>query len=59
MTGTLTTRDATGTWYRDLLVRELPDGTLEYLVGDSARRRDGWAALPDDLVSRVRWDVRS
>lgn len=55
-TGKLRSKDATRTHYRDLLVRELDDGSTEYLVGDSARRRDGWATLPADLLRQVRWD---
>lgn len=55
-TGTIHTRDATRSHYRELLVRELADGSIEYMIGDSARRRDGWAAVPADLVPRIRWD---
>lgn len=56
-TGTLGTVDATRTHHSDTSVRELVDGTIEYYVGDSARARDGYATLPGDLVSQVRWDV--
>lgn len=55
--GTIRTKDATMSHHRDTLVRELVDGSVEYLVGDGARSRDGWAALPADLVARVEWQV--
>jgi hypothetical protein len=55
-TGTICSMDATRTVHTTLLVRELDDGSIEYLVGDSARRKDGWAALPADFLSQVRWD---
>jgi hypothetical protein len=55
-TGTIRTRDATLAHYRSLLVRELKDGAIEYLGGDSARDLSGWAALPGDLVGHVTWD---
>lgn len=55
-TGKLQSRDATLTHYVSLLVREFADGSVEYLVGDSATRRDGWATLPDSLAARVEWD---
>lgn len=42
--------------HRSTPVRKLDDGTVEYLVGDSARTRDGWATLPGDLLRRVEWD---
>ena len=56
-TGTIDTKDATLSHHRSLQVRELEDGTIEYLVGDTARSRDGWAELPRDLVKRVNWDA--
>lgn len=56
-TGKLPAKDATLSHHRPKLVRKLEDGTIEYLVGDSARSRDGWAALPADLAKRVTWDV--
>lgn len=55
-TGTLTGRDATLQHYREILVRENDDGTVEYLVGDTAHRRDGWCTLPADELANVRWD---
>lgn len=55
-TGTIDSTDATRSHHRALLVRELEDGTIDYLVGDSARSRDGWAEMPRDLISRVTWD---
>lgn len=55
-TGTIDAIDATGSHHRPLLVRETIDGTIEYLVGDSARSRDGWATMPNDLHTRVTWD---
>lgn len=58
-TGTIASVDATGSVHRDLLVRELTDGSLEYLVGDSARSRDGWASMPADLKTEIRWDEGS
>ncbi len=55
--GTIQTKDATLSHYRSILVRELDDGTIEYLVGETAHRRDGWAEMPADLVPLVRWTV--
>jgi len=55
-TGKISSKDATGTHFRDRLVRQLSDGTIEYHVGDSARSRDGYATLSESLVSQVVWD---
>lgn len=52
--GRLRSIDATRSWYRDLLVRELEDGTVEYLVGDAAHSKDGWALLHN--TDDVQWD---
>jgi len=51
--------DATRSVHTRLLVRELSDGTIEYLVGDSARRQDGWAEVPADLVGKIDWSIIS
>jgi hypothetical protein len=58
-TGRIWSADATLSHYRSILVRTQEDGSIEYLVGDSARSRDGWAALPANLESRVEWDART
>jgi hypothetical protein len=58
-TGTIPAVDATGQHHRQILVRENEDGTIDYLVGDSARSRDGWASLPKDLVSEIQWNKTS
>jgi len=55
-TGTIKTVDATGTYHSTTLVRVADDGSVEYLVGDSAYRRDGWATLPANLHDEVEWD---
>lgn len=55
-TGTIKSMDATRSVHTTLLVRELTDGSIEYLIGDSARRRDGWATVPADVVPGIRWD---
>lgn len=53
--GTIASIDATGSVHRDILVRETADGEIEYLVGDSATRKDGWATLPKDLHTEIVW----
>lgn len=55
-TGRLSSRGPCNNEYRDILVRQLDDGTYEYLVGDSAVRRDGWCTLPAQELTNVRWD---
>jgi hypothetical protein len=55
-TGIISTPNATRSGYVKLAVRECDDGTCEYLVGESASNPNGWASLPDDLASDVRWD---
>lgn len=55
-TGHIYSKDATLQHHTKLRVRQLDDGTIEYHVGDSAGRRDGWATMPADLVSSVTWD---
>lgn len=55
-TGTLRSMDATRTVHTTTLVRELDDGSIEYQVGASARRRDGWASVPANVQPEIRWD---
>lgn len=55
-TGHFTTPNATRSGFVRLLVRQLDDGSYEYLVGETAHNPNGWASLPDDLVSQVEWD---
>ena len=55
-TGTIASMDATRSVHTTLLVRELTDGSIEYLVGDSAHRRDGWATVPANVLPEVQWD---
>lgn len=55
-TGRLRSRNHCNNEYHDILVRQLDDGTYEYLVGDSAVRRDGWCTLPAEELANVRWD---
>jgi hypothetical protein len=50
---TIRSMDATHTEYRTLLVRELDEGSIEYMIGDSSRGRDGWAGLCPLFVSRA------
>lgn len=57
-TGKIRSMDGTRSVYTTLLVRELADGTIEYLIGDSARRRDGWAAVPADVLPEIEWEAR-
>jgi len=56
--GELPVIDAARAWRRTTPVAVDPDGSVVYLVGDSARAVDGWATLADDLRARVR-PVRS
>lgn len=56
-TGTIRSMDATRSVHTTLLVRELGDGSIEYMIGDSARSRDGWASVPADVVPTIQWDA--
>jgi hypothetical protein len=58
-TGTIKSMDATRSVHTTLLVRELTDGSVEYLIGDSARRRDGWAEVPAGVAPEIRWDEQT
>lgn len=55
--GTIRSMDAMRSVHTTLLVRELDDGSIEYLIGDSSRRADGWAEVPADVVPEIRWDT--
>lgn len=55
-TGWIKSMDATRSVHTNVLVRELRDGSVEYLVGDSARRRDGWAEVPADVRADIQWE---
>jgi hypothetical protein len=50
--------DATRSVYTTLLVRELTDGSVEYLIGDSARSPDGWASVPADVRTEIQWEAK-
>jgi hypothetical protein len=55
-TGIIRSMNAARNEYTKLLVREFDDGSIEYMVGDSARRRDGWATVPTNVLPEIEWD---
>lgn len=48
--------DATLAYHRQLLVREMSDGSVEYYLDNASRNRNGWSLLSPDQIARVTWD---
>ena len=42
--------------HQEFAVREEPDGSILYYLGDAARTADGWVTLSEDHRTEVAWE---